>query len=137
LSECGWPIKSVDDEWEPSRSTSIQLRVNELISGVRSDVGVKIFGDDLDMLVKLADQVQAVLQTIPGAADVRTEPVQGLPVLTVTINRAALARYGISVAEIQALVEAAVGGKNAGPGAAITLTLKTAGGKTGQARFKR
>ncbi|PZA12588.1 CusA/CzcA family heavy metal efflux RND transporter [Rhodopseudomonas palustris] len=95
-------------------SQPIQLRFNELISGVRSDVGVKIFGDDLDVLTQLAGQVQAVLQTIKGAADVKTEQVAGLPVLTVKLDRKALARFGISVAEVQNLVEIAVGGKSAG-----------------------
>jgi len=92
----------------------IQMRFNELISGVRSDLGVKIFGDDLDTLLRIAGQVQAVVQTIPGAADVKTEQVSGLPVMTVNLNRAALSRYGISVADVQALVEIAVGGKTTG-----------------------
>jgi cobalt-zinc-cadmium resistance protein CzcA len=92
----------------------IQMRFNELISGVRSDVGVKVFGDDLDTLLRVAGQVQAVVQTIPGAADVKTEQVSGLPVMTVNLNRAALSRYGISVSDVQGLVEVAVGGKNAG-----------------------
>ncbi len=92
----------------------IQMRFNELISGVRTDVGVKIFGDDLDTLLQVAARVQAVLQSVPGAADVKTEQVSGLPVMTVKLNRAALSRYGISVADVQSLVEIAVGGKNAG-----------------------
>ena len=95
-------------------SQPIQLRFNELISGVRSDLGVKIFGDDLEALSRLASQAQSVLQTIRGAADVRTEQIEGLPVLTIRLNRAALSRYGISAADVQAIVEAAVGGKNAG-----------------------
>jgi heavy metal efflux system protein len=95
-------------------SQPIQLRFNELISGVRSDVGVKIFGDDLDTLLQAAGQVQAVLQTVPGAADVRTEQVTGLPMLTVKLDRGALSRFGISVADVQALIEIAVGGKEAG-----------------------
>ncbi len=95
-------------------SQPIQLRFNELISGVRSDVGVKIFGDNLDTLMTVASQVQNVLQTISGAADVRTEQVAGLPMLTVKLNRPALARYGISVADVQETVEIAVGGKEAG-----------------------
>ena len=95
-------------------SQPIQLRFNELISGVRSDVGVKIFGDDLDVLAQVAGQVQTVLQTIEGAADVKTEQVSGLPVLTVKLNRQALSRYGISVGDVQNLVEIAVGGKGAG-----------------------
>jgi len=95
-------------------SQPIQLRFNELISGVRSDVGVKIFGDDLDTLLQVAGQVQSVLQKVPGAADVKTEQVSGLPVLTVKLDRPALARYGVSVADVQAIVEVAVGGKSSG-----------------------
>ncbi len=95
-------------------SQPIQRRFNELISGVRSDLGVKLFGDDLNTLVRVAAQLQSILQGIPGAADVKTEQVAGLPVLTVTHNRAALARYGISAADVQAIVEIAVGGKAAG-----------------------
>lgn len=92
----------------------IQMRFNELISGVRSDVGVKIFGDDLDTLLRLANQVQSVIAAIPGAADVRTEQVTGLPVMTIKLNRAALARYGLSVGDVQSIIEIAVGGKEAG-----------------------
>jgi cobalt-zinc-cadmium resistance protein CzcA len=92
----------------------IQMRFNELISGVRSDLGVKIFGDDLDKLLQIAGQVQAVVQAVPGAADTKTEQVSGLPVLTVKLNRSALARLGVSVADVQSIVEVAVGGKNAG-----------------------
>ena len=95
-------------------SQPIQLRFNELISGVRSDVGVKIFGDDLDTLLKVAGEVQASLQKVPGAADVKTEQVTGLPILTVKLNRAALSRYGVSVGDVQEIVEIAVGGKEAG-----------------------
>lgn len=95
-------------------SQPIQQRFNELISGVRSDVGVKIFGDDLDVLVQSAAKVQAVLQDVQGAADVKTEQASGLPVLTVKLNRQALSRYGISVGDVQNLVEIAVGGKNSG-----------------------
>jgi len=95
-------------------SQPIQLRFNELISGVRSDVGVKIFGDDLDVLLRVAGDVQAALQAVPGAADVKTEQVSGLPMLTVKLNRTALSRYGISVADVQEIVEVAVGGKSAG-----------------------
>ncbi|MFY9688145.1 MAG: CusA/CzcA family heavy metal efflux RND transporter, partial [Pseudolabrys sp.] len=92
----------------------IQMRFNELISGVRSDVAVKIFGDDLDTLLRIAGRVQSVLQGVSGAADVKTEQVSGLPMLTVNLDRAALSRYGISVADVQSIVEIAVGGKNAG-----------------------
>ena len=95
-------------------SQPIQLRFNELISGVRSDVGVKIFGDDLEKLLEVAGQVQTVLQKVPGAADVKTEQVTGLPILTVKLNRTALSRYGVSIADVQEIVEIAVGGKEAG-----------------------
>jgi len=95
-------------------SQPIQLRFNELISGVRTDVGVKIFGDNLEVLLQVAAQVQNVLQGVNGAADVKTEQVQGLPVLTVKLNRPALSRLGLSVADVQAIVEIAVGGKSAG-----------------------
>ena len=92
----------------------IQMRFNELISGVRSDVGVKIFGDDLNTLLQVAGQVQNVLQGVQGAADVKTEQVSGLPVLTVKLNRQALARQGLSISDVQGVVEIAVGGKSAG-----------------------
>ncbi|MBI5131277.1 MAG: CusA/CzcA family heavy metal efflux RND transporter [Rhodopseudomonas palustris] len=92
----------------------IQMRFNELISGVRSDVGVKIFGDDLDKLLQTAERVEAVLRGIAGAADVKTEQVSGLPVLTVKLDRPALSRLGLSVQEVQSVVETAIGGKNAG-----------------------
>jgi cobalt-zinc-cadmium resistance protein CzcA len=92
----------------------IQMRFNELISGVRSDFGVKIFGDDLDTLLRIAGQVQSVVQSVPGAADVKTEQVSGLPVMTVKLNRAALSRYGFSAADVQSTLEIAIGGKNAG-----------------------
>jgi heavy metal efflux system protein len=95
-------------------SQPIQQRMNELISGVRSDVAVKIFGDNLDELIQAAARVQAVLQKVQGAADVKTEQAAGLPVLTVKLNRQALSRYGINVADVQTLVEIAVGGKDAG-----------------------
>jgi cobalt-zinc-cadmium resistance protein CzcA len=95
-------------------SQPIQQRMNELISGVRSDIGVKIFGDDLDLLVQTGARVQAVLQSVRGAADVKTEQVAGLPVLTVKLNRQTLSRYGISVGDVQNLVEIAVGGKSSG-----------------------
>ncbi len=95
-------------------SQPIQLRVNELISGVRSDVGVKIYGDDLDILQGAARQVQAVIQSVRGATDVTAEPVAGLPILTVRIDRQALARYGLSVSDVQNVVEIAIGGKSVG-----------------------
>jgi heavy metal efflux system protein len=92
----------------------IQMRFNELISGVRSDVGVKIFGDDLAVLKRVAGEVQAIIEGIPGAADPRVEQVSGLPLLTIVPDRAALARYGLNVEDVQDVVEAAIGGKAIG-----------------------
>lgn len=92
----------------------IEMRFNELISGVRSDVAVKIFGDDLDKLLVLADEVEHVLADIPGASDVKVEQVTGLPVLTVELDRPAMARLGINAADVQEVVEIAIGGKKAG-----------------------
>ena len=81
---------------------------------VRSDVGVKIFGDDLDVLQGAAKQMQSVIQGIRGATDVKTEQVAGLPILTVKLDRRALSRYGLSVGDVQNIVEIAVGGKSVG-----------------------
>ncbi|MFN0303219.1 MAG: efflux RND transporter permease subunit [Burkholderiales bacterium] len=92
----------------------IQMRLNELISGVRSDVAVKVFGDDLDVLLKSGEEIAEILEKIPGAADVKVEQVSGLPVLTVKIDRSRIARYGLNVADVQDVIEVAVGGKEAG-----------------------
>ena len=95
-------------------SQPIQLRFNELISGVRSDVGVKIFGDDLDTLLRLGNRVAESLGKVKGASDVKVEQVSSLPMLTVSLNRPALARYGLSAGDVQDVVETAIGGKQAG-----------------------
>ena len=92
----------------------IQMRFNELISGVRADLGIKIFGDDLDQLVLTANDVLKVVNSIDGAADARVEQVTGLPTLSVIPNRTALGRYGSNVAELQDWVSAAIGGESAG-----------------------
>jgi heavy metal efflux system protein len=92
----------------------IQMRFNELISGVRSDVAVKVYGDDLDTLLSTAGKIEAVLAQVPGAADVKTEQLTGLPVLTITPRRERVARYGLDLADIQDLVEATIGGKDVG-----------------------
>ena len=95
-------------------SQPIQLRFNELISGVRSDVAVKVFGDDMAVLNNTADQISTVLQNIAGAADVKVEQTTGLPMLTVNIDRGKAARYGVNVADIQDTIATATGGKDAG-----------------------
>ena len=95
-------------------SQPIQMRTNELISGVRADVAVKIYGDDLEQLVRTGAQIQRVLASIDGAADVKAEQVTGLPLLTVTPDRAALARYGLNPGDVQETVATAIGGEVAG-----------------------
>jgi cobalt-zinc-cadmium resistance protein CzcA len=92
----------------------IQMRFNELISGVRSDVGVKIFGDDMEVLRKSGDAVAKVLATVAGNDAIRVEQVTGLPMLTVQFKRTAMARYGLTVAEVQEVIQAAIGGKQTG-----------------------
>ena len=92
----------------------IAMRFNELIAGVRSDVAVKLFGDDMDVLLETAERIEAVLQRVPGASDVKTEQVTGLPVMTVRIDRGAIARYGLNIADVQEVVAIALGGEVAG-----------------------
>ena len=92
----------------------IQMRFNELLSGVRADVAVKVFGDDMDTLFAVAGQVEEILATVVGAADVKIEQLTGLPVLTIRPDRAKLARYGLNIADVQDAVAVAVGGRNAG-----------------------
>ena len=92
----------------------IQMRFNELISGVRSDVAVKVYGDDLAVMNKTATEIEAVLQAIPGAADVKVEQTTGLPMLTVRLDRESLARYGLPVADVQELIATALGGTTVG-----------------------
>ncbi|GAB7542106.1 CusA/CzcA family heavy metal efflux RND transporter [Cupriavidus sp. 8B] len=95
-------------------SQPIQLRFNELISGVRSDVAVKIFGDDNAVLEDTAQKVATVLQAIPGATEVKVEQTSGLPMLTVDVDRARAARYGLNMIDVQDTVAIAVGGRDAG-----------------------
>src|SRR5699024_4281965 len=92
----------------------IEMRFNELISGVRADVAIKVFGDDLDALVATAQDIESVVNQVPGATDVRIQQTTGLPIRTVMPDYAALARYGLSVAEVQRVVTTAIGGTVAG-----------------------
>jgi len=92
----------------------IQMRFNELISGVRSDVGVKIFGDDMETLNHTAEKIAETLSTIPGGEDVKVEQTTGLPILTVNIEREKIARLGINIAEVQEAISIAMNGKQAG-----------------------
>ncbi len=92
----------------------IEMRFNELISGVRADLGIKVFGDDMDQLLASALEVQEVLETVEGAADIQVEQVTGLPMLSVHPKRMVLSRYGLNVEDLQALVATGIGGENAG-----------------------
>lgn len=88
----------------------IQMRFNELLSGVRADVAVKVFGDNMETLLAVGEQIENVLNTVPGAADVRTEQITGLPVLSIQMDRAKMARYGLNVVDVQDAVTIGVGG---------------------------
>jgi heavy metal efflux system protein len=92
----------------------IQMRFNELISGVRSDVAVKVYGDDLEVLARLGERVERVLARIDGASDVKTEQITGLPLLSITPDRERLARYGLAGADVQQMLRAGLGGERAG-----------------------
>ncbi|WP_031436270.1 CusA/CzcA family heavy metal efflux RND transporter [Methylobacter tundripaludum] len=95
-------------------SQPIQLRFNELISGVRSDVAVKVFGDDMDVLNDTGTKISAVMEKIPGASEVKVEQTTGLPMLTVNIDREKTARYGLNIGDVQDAVATAIGGTEAG-----------------------
>ncbi|PBQ07022.1 MULTISPECIES: CusA/CzcA family heavy metal efflux RND transporter [Pseudomonas syringae group] len=95
-------------------SQPIQLRFNELVSGVRSDVAVKVFGDDMNVLNQTATKIAATLQKVPGASEVKVEQTTGLPVLTINIDREKAARYGLNVADVQDAIAIALGGRQAG-----------------------
>jgi cobalt-zinc-cadmium resistance protein CzcA len=95
-------------------SQPIQLRFNELIAGVRGDIAIKIYGNDLEAMGKTAQQIAAVLRTVKGAADVKVEQTAGFPVLDVQFDRDAIARYGLSLQDVSDTVAAAMGGREAG-----------------------
>ncbi|MCL4684161.1 CusA/CzcA family heavy metal efflux RND transporter [Myxococcota bacterium] len=92
----------------------IEMRFNELIAGVRSDVAVKVFGDDLEVLRILGEEIAEILARVPGAADVKSEQIAGLPLLEIDLDRAALARFGLSLEAVQEVVQVAIGGWVAG-----------------------
>lgn len=95
-------------------SQPIELRFNELISGVRSDLAVKVFGEDLETMRGYAGRIASLMAKVKGAADIKVEQVTGLPVLTIAVDRDAIARYGLNVSDVQDVVETALGGKTAG-----------------------
>jgi cobalt-zinc-cadmium resistance protein CzcA len=124
-----WPDRSLDKEELISRlesivgnqignafefSQPIELRFNELISGVRTDLAVMVFGDDFDIMQRTADQVALKLRGVEGAADVRVEQVSGLPTLTVRVDHAAAAQYGLTAADVSEAVATGIGGTSAG-----------------------
>ncbi len=92
----------------------IQMRFNELLAGVRGDLAVKVFGDEYGPMLRAAGQISAILNRIEGAADVKVEQATGLPFLEITVDRAEIARRGLSVVAVQDVVSAAVGGRDAG-----------------------
>jgi cobalt-zinc-cadmium resistance protein CzcA len=95
-------------------SQPIQLRFNELISGVRSDVAIKVYGDELETLLRIGQQIAPILQGVDGARGVKVEQISGLPTLSITPDRAALARYGVSQEETQNVIATAIAGTEAG-----------------------
>jgi len=124
-----WPNPSREksdllEEWEETLeelpgqiyevTQPIQMRFNELISGVRSDLGIMVFGEDLDQLNVTAQEVLEVVERIEGAADARIEQTDGLPMLTLTPKREVLSRYGLSVRDAQHLISTAIGGETVG-----------------------
>lgn len=92
----------------------VEMRFNELIAGVRADVAVKIFGDDLDELLAVGERIEALLATVPGAADVKVEQVTGLPILSIETDHESILRYGLNVADVQDIAAIAIGGMTAG-----------------------
>ncbi|MCX7543881.1 efflux RND transporter permease subunit [Marinicella gelatinilytica] len=92
----------------------IQMRFNELISGVRADLGIKIFGDDLDLLLKSGNDILSILNQIEGVADARVEQITNLPMLSIVPKRDSMALYGLHVADVQYVIKSAIGGTGAG-----------------------
>lgn len=113
-------IERIEKQLEPlvgnavEISQPIQLRFNELIAGVRGDIAIKVYGDDLEAMGKTAQQIAAVLNTVKGAADVKVEQTAGFPVLDVQFDRDAISRYGLSLQDVSDTVAAAMGGREAG-----------------------
>ena len=94
-------------------SQPIQERVDELISGIRTECAIKLFGHDLDVLHDKAEEIAAAMQDIKGVKDIKVEQIAGQPYLTIDIDRQKIARYGINVADVQELIVTAIGGKAA------------------------
>ncbi|WP_345303516.1 CusA/CzcA family heavy metal efflux RND transporter, partial [Lysobacter hankyongensis] len=110
LEKAVWTIPGNNYEF----TQPVQMRMNELIAGVRAEVAIKLYGDDLEQLEAIGKGIEKLAAGIEGAADVKLEQVTGLPLMTITPDRAALARYGLSVADVQHTVSIALGGAMAG-----------------------
>ena len=95
-------------------SQPIQMRFNELIAGVRADIAVKVFGDEFSPMLRAANQIAAILKRLEGAADVKVEEAQGLPILEIRIDKAEIARRGLSFSDVQDVIGIAIGGSAAG-----------------------
>jgi cobalt-zinc-cadmium resistance protein CzcA len=95
-------------------SQPIQDRFDELIAGVRAEVAIKLFGDDLDVLRRVGDRIRKLVDAVPGSEDVQIEQLSGLPMLEIQVDREAVARHGLNVADVLEVVETAIGGKQAG-----------------------
>ncbi len=92
----------------------IQMRVDELLSGVKAQLAIKLFGEDLDVLSRKGSEIQAVVASIPGAADVQLEQISGKPQVQIKVNRDRIARLGMNVDEVQEVIETAIGGSTVG-----------------------
>ena len=95
-------------------SQPIELRVNELVAGARGDLAVKVFGDEFDKITPTAQKVLQILQGVPGATDVKAAATEGYPSMSIEIDRAAIARHGINVADVQDVISTSIGGQEAG-----------------------
>ena len=92
----------------------IQMRFNELLAGVRGDIAVKVFGEEFEPMLRAANQIAGILRGLEGAADVRVEQVAGLPFIDIKVDKAEIARRGLSLAAVQDVIGAAIGGREAG-----------------------
>ena len=95
-------------------SQPIELRMNELVSGVRSDLAVKVYGDEMDVMLRYANRIAEELGRVPGAQDIKVEQVSGMPMVTIEVDREAVARYGLNVKDVQEVIEIAMGGVGSG-----------------------
>ena len=95
-------------------SQPIQIRFNELLAGARGDIAVKVFGEDFNQMLKEANQIAAILRSVDGAADVKVERISGLPFLEIKVDKAEIARLGLSMSDVQDVIGAAIGGRRAG-----------------------